>query len=110
MQLPALKEYLPLLAFDSGNLDSAQVESKWRACAQGTRWRATPNARGGKDQTITISKKDEERTNPGVAHFYAGKVAQFLSVANSPRFMVTQNPDDLFLAESAALHSSVSFA
>jgi hypothetical protein len=26
------------------------------------------------------------------------------------RFMLAQNPDDLFLAESAALHSSVSFA
>ena len=60
------------------------VQRVSNAGAQGTRWRATPNAHRRKDQTVKISEKKEERTQPGVAHFYGGKLAQFYSVANKP--------------------------
>ncbi len=47
------------------------------ACAQGTRWRATPNARGGKDQTIKISKKDRGKNHPGWLTFTPVKWLSF---------------------------------
>jgi hypothetical protein len=41
------------------------VQRVSKAYPQGTRWRAAPNARQGKDQTTKISEQKEERTSPG---------------------------------------------
>jgi hypothetical protein len=41
------------------------VQRVSNAGAQGTRWRATPNAHRRKDQTVKISAKREETTSPG---------------------------------------------
>ena len=53
------------------------VQRVSNACAQGTRWRATPNAHRGKDQTIKISEKREERTRPEWLIFSAVKWLSF---------------------------------
>ena len=58
------------------------VERVSNASAQGTRWRATPNAHQRKDQTITISEKNNRGKNrPEVAHFFGGTLDQFYGVA-----------------------------
>ncbi len=41
------------------------VQRVSNAYAQGTRWRATPNAHPEKDQTFKIPEKREQRTSPG---------------------------------------------
>jgi hypothetical protein len=50
------------------------------ACAQGTRWRATPNAPRGKDQTVKISQKKEERTSQGWLIFTAVNWLSFIAL------------------------------
>jgi hypothetical protein len=50
------------------------------ACAQGTRWRAIrPNEKIGRLKP----QKRRRKNQPGVAHFYGGKAAQFFGVANN---------------------------
>jgi hypothetical protein len=53
------------------------LERVSNAYAQGTRWRATPNAHQGKDQTFKISERTEERTRPEWLIFTAVKWLSF---------------------------------
>jgi hypothetical protein len=50
------------------------------ACAQGTRWHATPNARRRKDQTIKISQNKEETTSQGWLIFTAVNWLSFIAL------------------------------
>jgi hypothetical protein len=48
--------------------------------AQGTRWRATPNAHRRKDQTVKISENKEERTRRGWLIFTAVNWLSFIAL------------------------------
>ena len=62
------------------------VERVSNASAQGTRWRATPNAHQQKDQTITISEKTtEERTGPRWLIFTAVHWISFTALQSARR-------------------------
>ena len=56
------------------------VQRVSNAGAQGTRWRATPNAHRRKDQTVKISEKKEERTSPGWLIFTAVNWLSFIAL------------------------------
>jgi hypothetical protein len=60
------------------------------ACAQGTRWHATPNARRRKDQTIKISQNKEETTSQGWLIFTAVNWLSFIALQTrgSPQLSV----------------------
>jgi hypothetical protein len=56
------------------------VQRVSNARAQGTRWRATPNAHRRKDQTVKISEKREEGTSPEWLIFSAVKWLSFIAL------------------------------
>jgi hypothetical protein len=56
------------------------VQRVSNAGAQGTRWRATPNALQRKDQTFEISEEREERTSPEWLIFTAVKRLSFIAL------------------------------
>ena len=56
------------------------VQRVSNAHAQGTRWRATPNAHQRKDQTVKISEKKEERTSPEWLIFTAVNWLSFIAL------------------------------
>jgi hypothetical protein len=56
------------------------VQRVSNAGAQGTRWRATPNAHRRKDQTVKISENKEERTRRGWLIFTAVNWLSFIAL------------------------------
>src|ERR1700677_527321 len=56
------------------------VQRVSNAGAQGTRWRATPNAHRRKDQTVKISENKEERTRRGWLIFTAVNWRSFIAL------------------------------
>jgi hypothetical protein len=70
------------------------VQRVSNAGAQGTRWRATPNAHQQKDQTFEISGKSEQGTSPEWLIFTAVKWLSFSAL---------QTADIAVRAESAPL-------
>src|SRR5580692_11801833 len=56
------------------------VQRVSNAGAQGTRWRATPNAHQRKDQTVKISAKREETTRQGWLIFTAVNWLSFIAL------------------------------
>jgi hypothetical protein len=59
------------------------VERVSNAVAQGTRWRATPNAHGGKTRRLLSLLRNEERISCRVDHFFGVTLDHFQSVANT---------------------------
>ena len=59
------------------------VQRVSNAGAQGTRWRATPNAHRRKDQTVKISAKREETTSQGWLIFTAVNWLSFIALQTS---------------------------
>jgi hypothetical protein len=59
------------------------VQRVSNAYPQGTRWRATPNAHRGKDQTTKISEQEEERTSPRWLTFTAVNWLSFKALQTS---------------------------
>jgi len=62
------------------------------ACAQGTRWHATPNARRRKDQTIKISQNKEETTSQGWLIFTAVNWLSFIALQTEAAIRVLTLP------------------
>ena len=56
------------------------VQRVSNAGAQGTRWRATPNAHRRKDLTVKISENKEERTRRGWLIFTAVNWLSFIAL------------------------------
>ena len=59
------------------------VQRVSNAGAQGTRWRATPNAHRRKDRTVKISENKEERTRRGRLIFTAVNWLSFIALQTS---------------------------
>ena len=77
------------------------VQRVSNARAQGTRWRATPNAHRRKDQTVKISEKSEEGTSPEWLIFTAVKWISFSALQTSGG-----HPDAFFRFESSLMQGN----
>src|SRR5271163_2530675 len=76
------------------------VQRVSNAGAQGTRWRATPNAHRRKDQTVKISEKREETTSQGWLILTAVNWLSFIALQTKfKRLMADLSPDRHLLQE-----------
>ena len=77
------------------------VQRVSNAGAQGTRWRATPNAHRRKDQTVKISAKREETTSPGWLIFTPVNWLSFIALQTKAKsFMKTLKCEEVVCCES----------
>src|ERR1700684_4020322 len=84
------------------------VQRVSNAGAQGTRWRATPNAHRRKDQTVKISENKEERTRRGWLIFTAVNWLSFIALQTASVHADRENPTSVTILARLprALHSA----